>query len=291
MNRNRTFIRSLLFAAAVPQVAFTQPVIFSVLNAASYSAAISPGSLISILGTNFAAEPLDAPSVSTPTSLGGVSVRFGDLSATLLYVSPNQVNAVIPFGAAGPLVMTSSGGSTTYNLRLTRDAPGIFTQGGAAPLFNANLKQIDAIHPQDVVILYATGLGPIDASGQVVDPVDVFLGERKAKVLSAGLAPGRPGVYQLSLVVPRLATDRLYIRSGGWQSNIVYLSAYSEDFGSVLIPAGNNTTNVNGTIEGLYPSGDPSFPHVACIGNTAAVPCGFESFSVTLHAGDRKSVV
>jgi len=135
------------------------------------------------------------------------------------------------------------------------------------------------------VILYATGLGPIDASGQVVDPVDVFLGERKAKVLSAGLAPGRPGVYQLSLVVPRLATDRLYIRSGGWQSNIVYLSAYSEDLGSVLIPAGNNTTNVNGTIEGLYPSADPSFPHVACIGNTAAVPCGFESFSVTLHAG------
>src|SRR5438094_9976182 len=90
MNRNRTFIRRLLFAAAVPQLAFTQPVIFSVLNAASYSAAISPGSLMSILGTNFAAEPLDAPSVSTPTSLGGVSVRFGDLSATLCFTEPGE---------------------------------------------------------------------------------------------------------------------------------------------------------------------------------------------------------
>ena len=183
-------IRSFFLAALIPLLASAQPVVLGVLNAASYNAAIAPGSLVSIFGANFAATSVSAPADSAPTSLAGVSVKFGDVSAPLLFVSPNQLDAVIPFGVSGTLVVTSSAGSTTYNPRLSRNAPGIFTQAGAVSLLDSRLNPIDSIRPQDVIVFYATGLGPVDNSGQVLDPFDVYLGERKAKVMVASLAAG-----------------------------------------------------------------------------------------------------
>ncbi len=94
-------------------------------------------------------------------------------------------------------------------------------------------------------------------------------------MLSAGLAPGLPGVYQLNVIAPTLATDRLYLRSGGWQSNIMYVGTQ----------AGANTMNVQGMIDGLYPLSDPNYPLVPCSNSGAFSPCGSETFSVMLHAG------
>lgn len=286
MELKKIFV-TLLFATALASLSSAQPVVFTVLNAASYNAAISPGALVSIFGVNLATAPLTAPSGSPAPSLGGTSVQLGNTAATLLYVSPTQINALLPSDATGSLVVTSAAGiSTAYNLRLTREAPGIFTQAGGALLFDGNFNPLTSINPGQNVILYATGLGPVDNSGHVVDPVDVYLGERKAQVSYAGIAPGIPGVYQLNVVVPRLASDRLFVRSGGWQSNIVYLYLYDEDLGSVpMFQPGNNTANAKGSIDGLYPSADPSYPKVRCSGEGTPINCGFESVSIMLHAG------
>jgi hypothetical protein len=109
-----------------------------------------------------------------------------------------------------------------------------------------------------------------------VDEVEVYIGDRKAQVLFAGLAPGLPGIFQLNVMAPAPATDRLYLRTGGWQSNIV-------DIG---IRSGANTANVTGTIDGLYPSNDPFFTQPPCVGDDPVGPCGAgETFSFMLHAG------
>jgi len=203
-----------------------------VLNKASNSAVISPGCWVVILGYNDAASPLSAPTGSAPTTLGGVSVTVAGLPAPINYVSPDEVDALIPSEAAipqntvVPLVVTSGAGSITYNIRLTRNAPGIFTWPGSATRavrLDANFRVLDTVGLQDVAILYATGLGPTDSSGRVVDEVEVYLGDRRAQVLFAGLAAGFPGVYQLNVLAPLPATDRLYLRSGGWQSNITHM--------------------------------------------------------------------
>jgi hypothetical protein len=144
-----------------------------------------------------------------------------------------------------------------------------------ALVFDANLKPVATVHPTDTLILYAAGLGPVDSSGRVVDPVDVYLGERRAQVQFAGLAPGFAGVYQLNVTAPALATDRIYLRSGGWQSNIVYM-------GTQL---GTNTMNVTGSIDGLYPSSSPGYPTAPCLGQLTFGSCGSETFSIMLHAG------
>jgi hypothetical protein len=115
-----------------------------------------------------------------------------------------------------------------------------------------------------------------------VDDVEVYIGERRAQVLFAGLAPGLPGIYQLNVMSPPPATDRIYIRSGGWQSNIV----------NIGIRTGTNTANVQGTIDGLYPSSQPGYPNAPlrpCVGDNDPGPCGpavvSDSASIMLHAG------
>lgn len=286
MKTTRRILDVLALTVALASVASAQPAVSAVLNAASYSAVVSPGCWVAIFGNNLAPAPATASTVPLPTMLGGVSVSIAGLAAPMLFVSANQVNALIPFEATipannvVPVMVTSPGGSVTYNIRLTRDAPAIFTRNGAgtgrAFVFDPKFQAVDTIAAQDVVVLYAAGLGPADSSGHAVDEVEVYIGDRKAQVLFAGLAPGLPGIYQLNVMAPAPATDRLYLRSGGWQSNIV-------DIG---IRSGANTANVTGTIDGLYPSSDPFFTLPPCVGDDPVGPCGAgETFSFMLHAG------
>src|SRR5579872_4570709 len=181
----------LVLAGALACSTFAQPVVTTVVNKASYSAVLSANCWVVIAGYNFAASSMSAPADSSPTTLGGVSVNVAGVLAPLIYVSPNEIDALVPAQTAipqntvVPLVVTSSGGSATYNIRLTRNAPALFTNPdtGQALVFDANFRPIDTIGPQDTVILYAMGLGPTDSSGRVVDAVDVYIGDRRAQVL------------------------------------------------------------------------------------------------------------
>ena len=109
------------------------------------------------------------------------------------------------------------------------------------------------------IILYAVGLGPTNpppassAQGgastepfnKVVDQVQAFIGELLCQVQFAGLAPGFPGIYQLNVIPPAApASNRLYITENGVTSNVATLP----------IPVGTNVTNVQGSIDGLYPA-------------------------------------
>jgi uncharacterized protein (TIGR03437 family) len=240
---------------------------------------------VAIFGTNLAASEQNA-SGSLETTLAGVSVSVGGVAAPVSYVSPNQINALIapsvaiPSNMAVPLLVTAPAGqSKPYYVRLTREAPGIFTRNGAgtgpAFVFDADFKKVDTIAANDIAILYATGLGPTDSLGKVTDPVEVYIGERQARVLSATVAPGFPGVYQLNVMAPPPATDRLYLREAGWQSNIAEIG----------IRSGANATNVSGDIEGLYPSSDPFFTLPPCLDEFSPTPCGSgQTLSIMLHA-------
>jgi hypothetical protein len=80
------------------------PSVASVVNAASLQPLLSPGALVSIIGSH-----LTGPTQSTnyddtasyPTSVAGTSVTFNGIDAPLLYVSPGQINAIVPFALAG----------------------------------------------------------------------------------------------------------------------------------------------------------------------------------------------
>lgn len=273
------FRRTLLPLLVLAVAALGQPVVTQVLNAASYSEVVAPGCWIAVFGAGLAPSIASAPSVPLPKKLVGVSVTIDGQDAPLLYVSPGQINALIPFEVpAGDnrktsvTVSTDQGTSAPYTIYVNRRAPALFTRDssgtGMAHAFDANFRSVDGVNPGDVIILYAAGLGPTDppasteAGGsaseplsRVTDQVDVFLGDQKAEVLFAGLAPGFPGVYQLNVRIPAvLWTNRLYLREYGWLSNIT----------QVGISSGNNVAGVViADIDQVFPArAYSSFPFV-----------------------------
>jgi uncharacterized protein (TIGR03437 family) len=119
----------------------TPATITSIVNSASQAGSFSPGELTTIYGSNLGTQPVSATySYSTgfgnmtlyPTSLGNTTVSLGGFPAPLLYVSPTQINAVVPYEVAGaqnalPVIVThDSIASAPFPVTIASTAPGIF---------------------------------------------------------------------------------------------------------------------------------------------------------------------
>ncbi|MFN0085582.1 MAG: heme-binding protein [Blastocatellia bacterium] len=106
------------------------------VNAASFHERLAPGAIAAAFGTNLATRTLSAETIPLPTQLGGTEVRIVDAAgashrAPLFFVSPGQVNYLVPEGAAvggGQVTITSGGGATsTGGLLIEKSSPALFT--------------------------------------------------------------------------------------------------------------------------------------------------------------------
>ncbi|MGH9627011.1 MAG: M12 family metallopeptidase, partial [Bryobacteraceae bacterium] len=203
-----------------------------VVNAASFSGgAVAPGEIVTVFGLDFGPETLttmhiDAASSRVRTALAGVSLLFDGVPAPLIYVSGNQVSAVVPYSVAGK---QSTRVQLEYRGRLSEprllqvapSAPALFTfdSSGRGPA--AALNQNGSVNtsgnpavPGSVVVLYATGEGQTEPGG--IDgkpgagalpkpklPVRVRIAGRDARIEYAGGAPGLvAGVMQVNARIP-----------------------------------------------------------------------------------------
>ena len=215
--------------AAPPQVASG-----GVLSAATYSlqTPVAPGMLVSIFGTNLTAAG-QVYTVSTyplPTQLGGTSVTIGGELVPLDVVTPNQINAILPFdlpvNTTLPLVVSYNNMiSAPEPVSMVASEPGIFTtaQNGAGlgivVIVHADGSQVsagpgNAAGAGDTLVIYCTGLGDVTPRGvagtpapaqplaAAIDPVTVTLGGISAPVAFAGPTPGYAGLYQVNATVP-----------------------------------------------------------------------------------------
>src|SRR5581483_2978723 len=92
------------------------------------------GELIEIFGTNLAETPLAAASAPLNTKLGAseTQVWFGDVAAPLLFISPNQINALVPYelpdvSVVDLRVQTQHGTSAPIRVTILTQDPGIFS--------------------------------------------------------------------------------------------------------------------------------------------------------------------
>ena len=232
-----------------------QPVVSQggVLNAADYSTSIAGGSMVAIFGTNLAAEFVVATEVPLQAELGGVKVEIVDgglvKDAAIWFVSPTQINAQLPFKITNSTVQlrVKRNGRTSagVSVAISRCGPGFYTwsgtgQGAVAALHNADwslVSENSPAVPEEYLILYATGLGPVTytpptgrpggdnqwwgAINYAEDPVTVTIGGKSATVLFAGLAPGFVGLYQINIQVPKTLSagdHQITVRAGSWTS-------------------------------------------------------------------------
>jgi uncharacterized protein (TIGR03437 family) len=223
----RVYVPTFFGIAVYGELATQVPAVAAVTDGAAFSRdAIAPGSLISIFGSGFAAASAFAPNTPLPLSIGDVSVTVNGISAPVLFVSPHQINVQMPSGvAAGPasLVVRVQGAlSAPMAISVKPAAPALFTSvdGQAAALDSdgsANSTQHPAM-PGSFISVFFTGQGPVDAdvddgdapdAGNVVQAtssISATVGGVAAEVQFAGLAPGFPGVAQINLKIPTLAT-------------------------------------------------------------------------------------
>lgn len=159
-----------------------------VVSAAGYAQPISPGSIVSIFGTNLASTSAAAGETPLPIVLAGTSVTINGAKASLYFVSPGQINLQAPsslqsaldpsgskFGAATVVVTTSSGSSAPVQVPIYQFGPAMFsldasgcgqavalnvaTDGGVSLNSHSN-----SAAPGDLIKVYGTGVGPVNNS-------------------------------------------------------------------------------------------------------------------------------
>jgi uncharacterized protein (TIGR03437 family) len=224
-----------------------------VVNSASFlTDDLSPGSLISITGTNLSALVSQSPDQQTPfTVLNGVSVKIGNTPVGLFYISPSQINGIIdpstPAGTASLTVITPvQNVSTTVNIQQTA-APALFSAAGAGDR-EGNILNSVTYTPgpfsvttggvPTVISLYLTSLDLTTAP-------TVTIGGLAAPVQFYGPAACCLGFEQIDVQVPAALAGAgrvdVIVSSGGRQSNAVELLALPNVGQGPFPPAAENT--------------------------------------------------
>jgi len=214
------------------------------VNAASFDPGkpVAAGTLVSIFGNQLAPGLALADSVPLSTSISNVSVSFNGVAAPLDFVSAGQINALVPFevlppGTSGTVNVTVRNNGVTSApepVVINQVSPGVFNVNGhaiaiiatdpkdprygtlAAPAGSIPGLTTSPAHVNDVLIVYATGLGAVnppvqsghdslDQLRQTVLTPTPLIGNIQGPLYFSGLTPQFPGVYQVNIGVPQVA--------------------------------------------------------------------------------------
>src|SRR5258708_36763085 len=114
----------------------------AVVSAASYQTPLAPAAIASALGSNLSSATATASlddQGQLPTVVKGVSIQAGGQAAQLLYVSPLQINFVMPASLASGTVdvVVSKDAAPAFHttVEVRNTAPGLFSRdaSGAGP--------------------------------------------------------------------------------------------------------------------------------------------------------------
>jgi uncharacterized protein (TIGR03437 family) len=211
---------------------------------------VASGSIVSIYGADLAPATEIGPTEFLTQTLAGVSVQVGDRILPLFFVSPGQINALLPGSLAegehSLSVLRALQPKKTARLRVVRNAPGLFasmvdgTQYASAWHEDGSPIGADSpAHPGELVTLLGTGFGPWllpppegslappTPDFPLLDPTEILAAGSAVAPEWAGAAPGFAGVtavrFRLSEDQAGLGRLELQVRVNGVEGNRVVL--------------------------------------------------------------------
>lgn len=213
------------------------------------AAGVAPGSLISILGASMAPAYEVGPASPLAQTLAGVTLRLDGRLLPLVFVSPEQINAQLPFdieeGDRALTVRWEGQPEAFARFSVVRNAPGLFARliegRPFAVATHDDGRPVTAADPAragETLALFGTGFGPYlrrppdgfatpDVPAYpLADAVTVVAGEALAEALFSGAAPGQVGGVVTRFVVPEWLPGpavELKVRVNGQDSNTVQL--------------------------------------------------------------------
>lgn len=209
--------------------------------AANVSGFYAANTLVSIYGTNLALSTValraaDVVGGTLPSVLGGVRVLVDNRFADVIFVSPRQVNFLIPtsLGVSSTTIVLLNNGraGATISVELAESAPGLFETDGYVIATHGNGPLVTEAAPAthgEVLVLYATGLGPTapltpaHRLATTAAPL-VRFAEFEVRLNGTpvpahyseyvGVTPGFGGLYQINVRIPTDAPVDPEIRVG-----------------------------------------------------------------------------
>jgi uncharacterized protein (TIGR03437 family) len=244
-----TASQDMAVSAGAPQRAFKggewdawamnlKPPAMGAVSAASFAEAgpLAPGSLVAAFGSGLAEQSMQASAAQLPTLLGGRQLLVIESDgverlAPLLFVSPNQVNFLIPDGTRNGKVTLALAGSKGFlavtQAQIETVAPALFSMNGdgsgvaaattirvavdgavtSQPAFRCDAPParcvpggIDLGGPADRVFLVLFGTGIRGRSS--LASVEATIGGVPAEVQYAGPQSEYPGLDQVNVLIP-----------------------------------------------------------------------------------------
>jgi uncharacterized protein (TIGR03437 family) len=163
--------------------------------------------------------------------LNGVQVLINQVAAPINYVSPTQINVIVPYNGAGSIahiqVVNNNQGSNILTELEGSTAVGVFTADpvgglGYAAALHSNYSAITESSPAQIgenVSVYLAGMGAVNlpvkagtaapanppsvtTAAPLVYLLDTAGHYVQATVGFSGLAPGFAGLYQINFTIP-----------------------------------------------------------------------------------------
>ncbi len=208
----------------IVQISVVQSSPLTAVNAADFKVGpLAVDSIAAAFGANLASRIEVAQSVPLPLGLADTMLTVNGIPAPLFFVSPTQINFVVPAGvdpgAATIIVSNPTGNYALGNIQVVAAAPAIFTANASGTGDAAAQATVDGVNfqqpPFDVVVngrpnilvLYGTGVrrvpaaNPNDGNG-VAESVTVTIDGKPATVLYAGAQGSFTGLDQLNIEFP-----------------------------------------------------------------------------------------
>lgn len=223
----------VLAVAAEPQRQAPSYTAASIVNAATNKPGpLAPLGLVSLYGSALAVVTRaitgdDVRNGQLPTTLigTGVSIAIDNVTVPILFVSPGQINFLIPgnirTGNRRLRVLSNGKAGPEVAIEIANTSPGLFQMDAEAVIAtrpDGSLVSPEApAQPGEILVIYAAGLGAVQPSisGLMIpftaatitarSEFAVLLNEKPVPdgdILYAGLTPGFAGLYQINCRLP-----------------------------------------------------------------------------------------
>ena len=210
----------------------------AILNGASFgnepsaTKAVAPDSIAVARGSNLANTTQQSqrlPNGTFPTNVSGTTVTVNGRAAQIFFVSPGQVNFLVPpateIGTADVVVTNSENFQSRGNVPTRRTAPGIFTKPGDGTgegmILNSDTLQSGPFDPTGGnlrLTIFTTG-------ARNATQTLVSIGGRVVSAESVMASPDMPGLDEVRVRVPTdlrgTGTVNLSVQCDGRDSNPV----------------------------------------------------------------------
>jgi uncharacterized protein (TIGR03437 family) len=319
---------------AAPGTASAKPTISGVLDAGRYSPNIAQGSVFVVQGSGLSASGYVTTSFPLPPSYDNVEITFtpfnggNGVQAYLIYLynetdpsgnTVNQLAAILP-STVSPgvyeVTVTNSGVmSAPFVATVVAAKPALITQDSSGEGLvvaqnyvssaeldvnrfttgSADGATISPAHPDQTLIAYLTGLGPIsgpDNQPAPADPADnflssgatvqVYVGGMAITPFYAGRTPGSAGLDQIDFTlpanVPTGCTVAFQVSENGVLSQVDFISIAPTTTASACVQTGYTTSQLQNLDNGgLVYSGEFSLGTSTTAGATSYA--GFGQFN------------